>query len=176
MTPYAATDEIEMDPSAPTDIKKVLLNNAMEGNWNDVIMIYEKHVAAHRVKITKFGDTAIHVAVSDGQDGIVKQLVSIVHLDHLRIKNDLGSTPLHMAAIMGNVSMCECIASKNTHLIGIPNKENETPFFLAVLHGKRDAFLASIPSVRKGRGTGIVGEKMMEIQSSMPSLQENTLI
>ncbi|KAK9945237.1 hypothetical protein M0R45_010762 [Rubus argutus] len=40
----------------------------------------------------------------------------------------------------GNVRMCKCIA-KSPSLVGIPNKDKETPLFLAALHGKKDAFL-----------------------------------
>ncbi|KAL5561760.1 hypothetical protein UlMin_031507, partial [Ulmus minor] len=59
----------------------------------------------------------------------------------LAIQNDAGNTPLHIAASMGNVRMCELFANVDPTLIGIQNNDGETPLFLAALHGKKDAFL-----------------------------------
>ncbi|KAI3460905.1 hypothetical protein Pfo_017568 [Paulownia fortunei] len=136
-------------------IKEHLFSNAMKSKWQEVINIYGKHPEAHNAKITRSGDTAIHTAISDGQELIVQQLVSIVAEstpDALAIPKEHGNTPLHLAAYLGNVKMCSWIATRDPKLIGIRNKDNETPFFLAVLHGRKDAFLCLHSLCKSGEG------------------------
>ncbi|WJZ90087.1 hypothetical protein VitviT2T_009260 [Vitis vinifera] len=144
-------------------IKKDLFKLAMQGKWNNVVKIYEKKPQAHRAKITRSGDTALHIAVSDRKEFIVEELVKCItdeeakeastslpegkgkqaeKSEHpLEIANERGNTPLHLAASIGNVRMCLCIAGGHRELVGIRNSEKETPLFLAALHGKKEAFL-----------------------------------
>lgn len=127
------------------DLFKELFKNAMKGEWKEVIQNYEKDERIHEAKITRSGGTALHIAVSDGQEEAVEDLVRIIkekdQLKVLKIGDERGSTPLHIAAGLGSVSMCQCIAAADPELIGERNHENETPFFLAALHGHKDAFL-----------------------------------
>ncbi|KAJ0051900.1 hypothetical protein Pint_03255 [Pistacia integerrima] len=154
-------------------IKKELFRCAMESKWDDVIDIYQRDPSFHMEKITKSGQTALHIAVSDVQEQKVAKLVDIIikHptktdestiADHhktaaskidkakarfpaLAVEDDRGNTPLHIAASLGSAKMCECIAWANKdsslELIGVRNHDGETPFFLAALHGHKDAFL-----------------------------------
>ncbi|CAI9781201.1 unnamed protein product [Fraxinus pennsylvanica] len=128
------------------EIKKKLFRNAMNREWNEVIETYAQHPWAHKAKITRSGDTALHIAISDGQVTIVEQLMEKIlgkkenACDVLETGNELKNTPLHLAASLGNVKMCRLIAGFNSTLIGERNKDGETPFFQAVLNGKREAF------------------------------------
>ncbi|CAI9771171.1 unnamed protein product [Fraxinus pennsylvanica] len=56
--------------------------------------------------------------------------------------NDKGDTPLHLAAAVGWLSICECIAVKDRILISTSNLKGETPLFVAAYHGKLDSFLS----------------------------------
>lgn len=127
-------------------MKNKLFQMAMEGAWDKVVEIYARNQEAHMVKITRSGDTALHMAVSDGQEEIVEELIHIISngpvgKKALRIRNEHGNTPLHVAASMGIVGMCQCIAQVDSELVGARNKDSETPFFLAAFHGKKEAFL-----------------------------------
>nr|XP_023881104.1 uncharacterized protein LOC111993465 [Quercus suber] len=127
-------------------IKKKLFKSAMRGQWENVLEIYSENNTVHKAKLTSSGDTALHIAVSDGKEEVVRKLVRYISAqpdgkEVLQIKNEQGSTPLHIAASMGNVAMCECIAKVDPSLVGARNDDNETPFFLAALSGKKDAFL-----------------------------------
>ncbi|KAJ9696071.1 hypothetical protein PVL29_008362 [Vitis rotundifolia] len=152
----------EQDPEVE-QTKKDLFKLAMQGKWNNVVEIYEKKPQAHRAKITRSGDTALHIAVSDRKESIVEELVKCITDEEakeastslpegkgkqaekskhpLEIANERGNTPLHLAASIGNVRMCLCIAGGHRELVGIRNSEKETPLFLAALHGKKEAFL-----------------------------------
>ncbi|XP_031266933.1 uncharacterized protein LOC116125335 [Pistacia vera] len=113
----------------------------MKSNWDDVIDIYQRDPSFHMEKITKSGQTALHIAVSDVQEQKVAKLVDIIikHptktdestiADHhktaaskidkaearfpaLAVEDDRGNTPLHIAASLGSAKMCECIAWAN---------------------------------------------------------------
>ncbi|KAF4370181.1 hypothetical protein F8388_007322 [Cannabis sativa] len=116
----------------------------MKGEWNEVIRVYEQNYRAHKAKITKSGDTALHIAVSDCQEEVVELLVRRVVSNSktvLAIQNDRGNTPLHLAASMGYVRMCHCMAKVDPLLVGVRNHNSETPLFLAALRGKKEAFL-----------------------------------
>ncbi|KAM1057872.1 hypothetical protein COP1_031184 [Malus domestica] len=122
-------------------IKKYLFRIAMQSKWEEVVRTYKLNKNAHGAKITKSGDTALHIAVSDGQEKSVEELVKLITVEELEIKNERGNTPLHVAAWMGNETMCLCIAKDHPSLIGAQNVDNETPLFLAAVYGKKDAFL-----------------------------------
>ncbi|XP_057461127.1 uncharacterized protein LOC130751547 [Actinidia eriantha] len=134
-----------------TDPKKILANYAVKGLWPEVVDIYKRHPELHDAKVTITHDTALHMAVLSGQEDVVKKLVHIISMTGDRIgnaarravnvQNERGNTPLHLAAELGNVEMCNLIATVDPELIDVRNKESETPFFLAALNGKKDAFL-----------------------------------
>ncbi|RVW35651.1 hypothetical protein CK203_108165 [Vitis vinifera] len=70
-----------------------------------------------------------------------EEVISPSELDALKIGNEEGDTPLHLAASIGNVQMCKCITDKDRKLVGFPNSKAETPLFLAALRGQKEAFL-----------------------------------
>ncbi|XP_065864837.1 uncharacterized protein [Euphorbia lathyris] len=116
----------------------------MKGNWDKVAQIYEKNSNLQQAKLTQTQDTALHLAVSDAQTQVVLKLVKIIGPNAskiLNIKNEKGNTPLHLAAAIGDVQMCHCLAKQDPDLIKARNSENETPLFMAALHGKKQAFL-----------------------------------
>ncbi|XP_050140751.1 uncharacterized protein LOC126616698 isoform X2 [Malus sylvestris] len=122
-------------------IKKYLSRIATQSKWEEVVRTYTLNQNAHGAKITKSGDTALHIAVSDGQEKSVEELVKLITVKELEIKNERGNTPLQVAAWMGNETMCSCIANDYPSLVGAQNVDNETPLFLAAVYGKKDAFL-----------------------------------
>ncbi|KAM4087410.1 hypothetical protein ACJW30_10G176200 [Castanea mollissima] len=127
-------------------IKKDLFQMAMKGEWDSVLQKYRENAMAHTAKLTRSGDTALHIAVSDSQEDIVQKLVECISTqgkgkEVLVIGNEQGNTPLHIAASIGSVVMCRCIAAVDESLVGARNHDKETPFFLAVLYGKKEAFL-----------------------------------
>lgn len=135
----------------------------MSGQWKKVVETYRSNPTACKARITMSGDTALHIAVNDGQEDTVQDLVEIISeqskqsgtgvKEVLEIANKRGNTPLHLAASMGNVKMCTCIARQDPSLVGVRNNDNETPFFSAALHGEKEAFLRlhSICGPEKGR-------------------------
>ncbi|WVY93992.1 hypothetical protein V8G54_033080 [Vigna mungo] len=128
---------------------KHLFKLCMKGEWEEVVRTFEKDKKAHTAKITKTGDTALHVAVTDDQYDIVEKLVKLIcseteegkRKEALGIQNKRKNTALHFAASMGSVEMCEYIASAEASLLSMRNVDGETPLFLAALHGRKEVFL-----------------------------------
>ncbi|CAN6561254.1 unnamed protein product [Malus baccata var. baccata] len=144
MYPKKAVDFFTDDEIKNMDtekMKKYLFQVAMQSKWEEVVRTYKFNKKACGAKITKSGDTALHVAVSDGQDEHVEELVKLITAEECKIQNERGNTPLHIAAWMGNVTMCSCLANGHPSLVTTFNVDNETPLFLAAVYGKKDAFL-----------------------------------
>ncbi|KAK9933104.1 hypothetical protein M0R45_020313 [Rubus argutus] len=126
-----------------------LFENAMKGQWEKVMEAYRKSTRAQRATITRSKETALHIAIADGQTEIAIDLVNIILNSEdnnasnavLSIANDRGNTPLHLAARLGNVQVCHSIAAKIGRLISFRNVAGETPLFLAALNGNIKAFL-----------------------------------
>ncbi|KAG6673553.1 hypothetical protein I3842_16G117300 [Carya illinoinensis] len=130
--------------------KRDLLKNAMKGQWREVVEIYQNEAWIHKEKITRSGETALHIAVSDGQKKIVEQLITAIKSQTYQnakkavsVENKQGNTALHFAASKEKErpSMCESIAEVDPFLVFCRNCEGETPIFLAAFHGNRGAFL-----------------------------------
>ncbi|KAG6701186.1 hypothetical protein I3842_08G152900 [Carya illinoinensis] len=127
------------------EMETTLFEKAMLGKWDEVVNICMENPMALVSSITRLQDTALHLAVSDGQEQTVRKLTQIISEQPnpemvLGVANKRGNTPLHFAALMGNVAMCKCIAVVDCSLIALRNHEGETPLFMAVLFGKTEAF------------------------------------
>ncbi|KDP21404.1 hypothetical protein JCGZ_21875 [Jatropha curcas] len=141
------------------NLRTNLFKSAMRGEWNKVVASYRVNPKSYSAQITRSGDTSLHLAVRDGQEDIVEELLKLMssHPDEakaaLEIANDQKNTALHLAAAGGTARMCSCIANLEPSLIGQRNGEGETPLFWAALHGKKETFfcLHSICGLDQGR-------------------------
>ncbi|MED6155104.1 hypothetical protein PIB30_002314 [Stylosanthes scabra] len=123
---------------------KQLFQICIEGRWDEVVEIYNKDKRAHTAKITRGGDSALHVAVTDGQEDVVSELVKLIveeNKEALRIQNKRKNTALHLAASMGTNNMVRVIAHADPSLVNVRNVDGETPLFLAACYGRKEAFM-----------------------------------
>ncbi|ONI26162.1 hypothetical protein PRUPE_1G007700 [Prunus persica] len=120
-----------------------LFDNAMKGQWGNVVGAYRSSENVHDLCITKMGDTALHIAAFDGETEVVRALLEVIKENVskiLQIKNKKGNTPLHLAAEVGDVVTCHAMATKDRKLVSSRNNKNETPLFLAALNGHEKVF------------------------------------
>ena len=133
-----------------------LYNQIMLGEWEKVVENYRNNFYfVHDYMLNKLEETALHLAVSHGPENIVEDLVQIISQQGsvsqrgsiqvkefiLRITNNQGNNPLHLAATTGSLRKCICIAEALPSLGNLRNQMGESPLFLAALHGKTDIFL-----------------------------------
>ena len=137
------------------DHRLELVSATLEGDWEEVVEMYKTNYEwIHKERINDSQDTAFHIAVENGEDERVAELVQLI-IDHekdqegpqqsaLKIPNVRGDTPLHLAASWGFTKMCYCIVGEKrerVHLLESCNNKGENPLFLAALNGHKDTFL-----------------------------------
>ncbi|KAK4387990.1 hypothetical protein Sango_2405600 [Sesamum angolense] len=183
---------MKASPETTTEQKEITLDYlfqlTMKKKWDEVVDVYRQHSWAQSAKLTHSEETALHVAVSSYQtkstsayESFIKEMIDCIPkrdvFDILSIQNDNGNTPLHLAAAVGWVAICECIAAKDRRLVGSRNLRNETPLFMAAHHGKLEAFLCLHEMYTKGKKWMIhcVGG-VMGIPFYTRLLLENTLV
>ena len=156
---------MKTDNMSEGQLKKLLFDNVVKmPDWEKVVKIYEEDCRAHSLKITSSGHTALHLAISSSKKKIVHKLVELIittsddnnmntnnndkdinYKEALRIKNEKGHTPLHMAAATGSRKMCKFIieggGDAGKTLVLEPDNKGETPLFRAVQYGRKKAFL-----------------------------------
>lgn len=142
-------------------------NVTMRKQWKEVVSIYTTNSDARHAMLTKYEDTALHVAISNYNPGrrrdglsvesVVKKMLASISekeaLGVLSMQNDRGNTPLYLAAKVGWVAICEYIASQQPNLVSIRNANGQTPLYAAARHGKTEAFLClyEIYNAKKGK-------------------------
>ncbi|XP_058784196.1 uncharacterized protein LOC131658966 [Vicia villosa] len=117
-------------------------------DWDEVIKKYNEDSNFHKIDIKGRG-TALHVAVSMGRrDDVVKSLVKAIEKlgdeSSLKMMNEIGATPLHVAAYAGFLDVCKLIIGKEgqrKYLIQVKNFDGETPLFWAVNVRQMSVFL-----------------------------------
>ncbi|KAB2600442.1 hypothetical protein D8674_010713 [Pyrus ussuriensis x Pyrus communis] len=117
-----------------------LFESAMKGEWGKVVEAYRNSPKAQEAKITKSNETALHIAIADGQTEIAIKLLNIISPGGnaskiFNLGNEKGNTALHLAARLGYVELCEIMATKDQNLVSVRNLDGETPLFLAAHNG-----------------------------------------
>lgn len=106
---------------------KLLFDYVSNGDWDNAktYLLELGSDASHAVRARDSrGDTAIHVAVLLGHVHIVKELVKLMTEQDLEIKNNIGSTPLHVLvhnckAEEHVIEMARYMVEKNNRLLTI---------------------------------------------------------
>jgi ankyrin repeat protein len=131
--------------ASPEDKLKVC---TVQGQWEEVERLYRSNPEFCTKDINKSRGTALHVAVNDDNEKVVRNLVNSIikhnKMEALERKNEKGDTPLHLAASRGFKDICECIIGQNgerKYLIDIDNNNGESPLFLAALSWQKQTFV-----------------------------------
>lgn len=105
----------------------------MKGEWEAAKNIFNNDHDALTQRITLRGETALHVAIDFGRFNFVKELVELMPLDSLGIREyQLGFTALHYAANRGSLDMVEMLVNKKERLTEIGDNGRWTPLHCAI--------------------------------------------
>ncbi|CAI9293223.1 unnamed protein product [Lactuca saligna] len=108
---------------------------AQLGDWYGVERILSKGRVTVIDKITNNGNTALHVAFGSSKDrefleNLLERIPENTQL--LDLRNSDGSTPLHVAAIIGNTQAADILVARNPELLLAKDNEGQTPLALAL--------------------------------------------
>lgn len=110
-----------------------LYKAALRGDWITAKRIFDDDPAAVTAKISGIGEITLHVAISRGRSSLrfIQMLVELMPEHSLETTNIHGETPLHYAAIAGNIQAISLLVKKNPALLQIVNFHGLTPLHFA---------------------------------------------
>ncbi|KAE9606217.1 putative ankyrin repeat-containing domain-containing protein [Lupinus albus] len=111
------------------NVPDYLAEYTFEGRWEKVIEIYNDSPEVHTAMISKHEGTALHMAVDLYEEQVIAKLVDAI-IRHgtvykaLTKANEVGDTPLHVAASRGFAKLCKCIIGGNNERIDLMSEKN----------------------------------------------------
>lgn len=114
-----------------------LYQAVMKGDLKTINMIKHQSSSWVQKKITKGGETALHIAAAAKHIEVVQELVNTMSYDALALTNKVGNTALCFAAVSGVVDNAKAMVDKNGTLPNIRGNQGMTPLYMAVLLGHR---------------------------------------
>ncbi|XP_031273196.1 uncharacterized protein LOC116131668 [Pistacia vera] len=100
-----------------------LYRATLKGDWDRFQGIDMKHEINMTAKLSKEGDTALHIAAAARRTGFVKKLLEHMNKDDLSIKNNAGNTAFFLAVSSGEVDIVKALKEKNEDLV--KNREKD---------------------------------------------------
>lgn len=110
---------------------------ALDGDWETVLEIWSVAPEWISRKITKGGETVLHIAAAAKHLHLVRQLVIVMDVASLALANNLGNTALCFAAVTGIVEIAKVMVEKYRDLPNIRGSQHMTPLHMAVLLGHK---------------------------------------
>ncbi|GJX77331.1 ankyrin repeat-containing protein [Tanacetum coccineum] len=155
------TDRMLMDVSPndkeSTELMMKLLNATMEGSWWKAKAILKNHKDAATKVISNNGDTMLHLAVKEGKNYFVNQLLNFIKDESkiqklLKHRNSEGNTALCTAAIVDNKQAAELLVNKSNEVLNVSEYRSNKPLALAFISGQISTFLYLLGVTRDGQG------------------------
>ncbi|XP_031123726.1 protein ACCELERATED CELL DEATH 6-like [Ipomoea triloba] len=119
---------------------RMLHGAAKEGDWETAELILKRNLDYARQKITKAGETLLHVAVAAKRIEFVQKLVEMLDPIDLELRNDSKRTAFVYAIELGEKKMAEVMVEKNKKLLTINAYEDMTPLEVAALTKQNEMF------------------------------------
>ncbi|KAJ7969330.1 Ankyrin repeat-containing protein [Quillaja saponaria] len=114
-----------------------LYKAALRGDWKTARSIFTKDETTLNASITKGWETVLHVAAGANHVHFVEELVKLINVNDLALKDYKGNTAFCFAAAVGNVEITEIMRQKNPHLPTIRGGAGVTPLYMSILQGQR---------------------------------------
>ncbi|XP_031251065.1 uncharacterized protein LOC116108969 [Pistacia vera] len=111
---------------------------ALKGDWDTAKIIYKEDRIDLTVKLSKQGDTALHIAVAAQRTSFVKKLVEQMKKEDLAIKNNAGNSAFLIAAASHSVEIVKAIMEKNEDIVKIRGGNDMLPLHAAAQTGDKE--------------------------------------
>ncbi|XP_021686822.2 uncharacterized protein LOC110669448 [Hevea brasiliensis] len=133
-----------------------LYKAALRGDWEAASRIFCDDPGAVTAMISGIGEITLHVAIGKGRSSIrfIQMLVDLMPADFLVAANIHGETPLHYAAIAGNVQAIRILVTKNRAVLDIENRYGSHPLHYAAQFCQKEAvsYLLSVTDLSEFSG------------------------
>ncbi|KAF5784521.1 putative ankyrin repeat-containing domain-containing protein [Helianthus annuus] len=121
------------------------LHAALRGDWDAAQEFIDEDEEACTANINKYGFTALHIAIGTGKQGInfVEKLVEKLPPNSLleMLTSSAKYTPLHIAAVVGNIEAVKILVNKNQGLLYVKDVDGLLPIHRALINSHKDTFL-----------------------------------
>ncbi|KAJ6408120.1 hypothetical protein OIU84_011431 [Salix udensis] len=114
-----------------------LYQAALSGDWETAEGIYKLFPGEVNARITKRGETALHIAAAAEHTHFVKQLVEKMSTEALTYRNNAGNTAFCFAAISGVEALAKVMMDTKRDLAMARGGGNQLPIYMATLLGHR---------------------------------------
>ncbi|CAA0842397.1 Ankyrin repeat family protein [Striga hermonthica] len=111
-------------------------------DWERAEQIINLHPQATTARIGFTLETSLHIAVGTGKAlDFVRNLVYIIPSDDLGVKDELGYTALHVAALTGNTDAARILVRKKPDLVHVRDNIGSFPVHVAALSAHRETLV-----------------------------------
>lgn len=124
-----------------------LYRAAIRGDWDTAEAILERDPDALTARVSFTSETVLHVAIGTGKNtSFVAKLVDFMTDDHSLAVT--GDTPLHAAALTGNVEAARILLARLPELLNVENNDKWLPLHFAACGGHRQTLELLISHTR----------------------------
>ena len=136
-----------------------LYQAALNGDWDAVKRIWIECPSWICTRITKGGETVLHIAAAAKDPHLVAELVNIMDVNSLALVNKVGNTALCFAAVSGVVEIAARMVEKHKGLPNIRGSQGMTPLHMAVLLGRRQmvGYLLRVTDIQQLTDQDLIG-------------------
>ncbi|KAF2300963.1 hypothetical protein GH714_018634 [Hevea brasiliensis] len=142
-----------------------LYKAALRGDWEAASRIFCDDPGAVTAMISGIGEITLHVAIGKGRSSIrfIQMLVELMPADFLVAANNDGETPLHYAAIAGNVQAIRILVTKNRAVLDIKNRYGSLPLHYAAQFCQKEAVSYLLSVTDLSEFSGIHGVRLVNL-------------
>ncbi|KAI3447211.1 hypothetical protein Pfo_003876 [Paulownia fortunei] len=116
-----------------------LYRATLMGDWNRAKGILDQDPNAIKARIAFTLETTLHIAVGTGKViHFVEKLVDLMPDDLLELKDELGYTALHVAALTGNTAAAKILVGRRPGLLYVPDNIYRFPVHMAAQSAHRE--------------------------------------
>ncbi|XLT90579.1 hypothetical protein HN873_012254, partial [Arachis hypogaea] len=122
-----------------------LYKHALEGNWEEAKVIIAKDDRLKHAAIASGSPTLLHIAAGAGEDArhthFVQELLRLLEVKHLSLRDYKGNTAFCFAAATGNMAVANLMFEMDSELAELRGGLGAAPVQLAALQGRCDMTL-----------------------------------